>query len=146
MRGGNRLGCSRLSPLLNVRFVISRIVHAALENARNSCPASSGCFSIFLSSPLAKNISLYRYPKSEIESHRPTPQEGRLAIVTDVGVGCGGRNGVRRACARWTKRLLRTAKPCGPDAPTLASSWRVAISAGDGGKRARSPGRARSKP
>src|SRR5712692_835277 len=49
----------------------------------------------------------------------------------------------------------RTAKSCGPDAPTLASSLRSCvgptglrqnISAGDGGKRARSPGRARNKP
>ena len=51
--------------------------------------------------------------------------------------------------------LLRTAKSCGPDAPTLASSSRSCvgptglrqnISADDGGKRARSPGRARHKP
>src|SRR6266404_9507676 len=54
------------------------------------------------------------------------------------------------------RRLQRTAKSCGPDAPTLASSSRMASrsyraqtscrSADDGGKRARSPGRARSKP
>ncbi len=52
------------------------------------------------------------------------------------------------------RRLLRTAKSCGPDAPTLASSSRSCvgptglrqnISADDGGKRARSPGRARHK-
>jgi hypothetical protein len=51
--------------------------------------------------------------------------------------------------------LQRTAKSCGPDAPTLASSSRSCvgptglrqdISADDGGKRARSPGRARRKP
>src|SRR5712664_3402075 len=52
--------------------------------------------------------------------------------------------------------LLRTAKSCGPDAPTRASSSRMAsrpyraqtsnTSADDGGKRARSPGRARRKP
>src|SRR6202040_1060162 len=51
--------------------------------------------------------------------------------------------------------LQRTAKSCGPDAPMLASSLRSRvgptglrqdISAGDGGKRARSPGRARRKP
>src|SRR6195256_5283764 len=51
--------------------------------------------------------------------------------------------------------LQRTAKSCGPDAPTLASSSRSRvgptglrqdISVGDGGKRARSPGRARRKP
>src|ERR1700682_5184026 len=51
--------------------------------------------------------------------------------------------------------LLRTAKSCGPDAPTLASSSRSCvgptglrqdISVDDGGKTARSPGRARRKP
>src|SRR6266478_4289206 len=51
--------------------------------------------------------------------------------------------------------FLRTAKSCDPDAPTLASSsrrqvgptgLRHAISADDGGKQARSPGRARRKP
>src|ERR1700694_1986095 len=51
--------------------------------------------------------------------------------------------------------LQRTAKSCGPDAPTLASSsrsyvgptgLRPNISANDGGKQARSPGRARRKP
>src|SRR6202042_3495938 len=40
---------------------------------------------------------------------------------------------------------LRTAKSCGPDAPTLASSFAEATPRGDGGKRARSPGRARNK-
>src|SRR3982074_1496537 len=52
--------------------------------------------------------------------------------------------------------MLRTGKSCGPDAPTLASSSRMLCRpyrartqrwfAGDGGKRARSPGRARRKP
>src|ERR1700687_2381693 len=51
--------------------------------------------------------------------------------------------------------LQRTAKSCGPDAPTLASSSRSCVgptglrqnlSADDGGKTARSPGRARRKP
>src|SRR3954454_9343490 len=40
---------------------------------------------------------------------------------------------------------MRTAKSCGPDASTLASSWRK-LSAGDGDNKARSPGRARRKP
>src|SRR6266478_10132733 len=54
------------------------------------------------------------------------------------------------------RRFSRTAKSCGPDAPTLASSFAEGksalpgtdshISADDGGKRARSPGRARHKP
>src|SRR5260370_19477746 len=52
--------------------------------------------------------------------------------------------------------LMRTAKSCGPDAPTLASSSRRLVGPtgrgqnlnplDDGGKRARSPGRARHKP
>jgi hypothetical protein len=51
--------------------------------------------------------------------------------------------------------LQRTAKSCGPDAPTLVSSSRSCvgptglrqnISADDGGKTARSPGRARHTP
>ena len=52
--------------------------------------------------------------------------EGRIAIVTDVGMGCGGRGSVGRASViagrvsreRSTVRrrtaLKRTAKPCGP--------------------------------
>ena len=90
-------------------------------------------------------------------------------IVTYVGEGCGGRGSVLRAMgsqggfrlvsdhqASWREMLLRTAKSCGPDAPTLASSLRMLCrpnrartqrkSASDGGKRARSPGRARRKP
>src|ERR1019366_5738863 len=75
------------------------------------------------------------------KSARLTADEGRVAIVTNVAVGCGGRgSGERRA---W---LQRTAKSCGADAPTLASSVRKQVFAGDGGKQARSPGRARSKP
>jgi hypothetical protein len=51
--------------------------------------------------------------------------------------------------------LQRTAKSCGPDAPMLASSSRSCVgptglrqnlSVDDGGKQARSPGRARHKP
>ena len=37
-------------------------------------------------------------------------------------VGCGGRGGAQRACAR-TKASFRTAKPCGPVPPTLGSSF-----------------------
>src|ERR1700704_5214926 len=42
--------------------------------------------------------------------------------------------------------LRRTAKSCGPDASTLASSFAQKTARGDGDKRARSPGRARRKP
>src|SRR6202043_4247168 len=51
------------------------------------------------------------------------------------------------AAAQDERRRPRTAKSCGPDAPTPASSSREAKLLGDdGGKKARSPGRARRKP
>jgi len=99
----------------------------------------------------------------------PSHTEGRFAIVTDVGCGMRwtrqrfAREGIagrverlvsdHRVCGR--EMLPRTAKSCGPDAPTLVSSSRSCVgptglrqnlSADDGGKRARSPGRARRKP
>src|SRR5713101_1061039 len=119
---------------------------------------------------VAKIFRFSRPPNHLYHSRHSTPQEGRIMIVTDVGAGCGGRGSVLRAtgsqggflgtCERSTARgremLLRTAKSCGPDAPTLASSFAEVksarpgldktISADDGGKRARSPGRARRKP
>jgi hypothetical protein len=45
--------------------------------------------------------------------------EGRIAIVTDVGMGCSGRGS-----ALTNDACSRTVKSCGPDASTLASSWR----------------------
>ena len=76
---------------------------------------------------------------SPLRASRPD-QEGRFAIVTNVGSGCDGRVGAARRAAS-----SRTAKSCGPDVSTLISSRRNA-SRGDGGKKARSPERARSKP
>src|ERR1700733_3547288 len=81
-----------------------------------------------------------RTPKSKAESPRLVPHEGRIAIVTDAG-----RDAVDARGASDEGADLRTAKSCGPDASTLASSLRIQF-AGDGDKRARSPGRARRKP
>jgi hypothetical protein len=114
----------------------------------------------YFASPVGQIIST--------SSRHPTPPEGRIAIVTDAGCGCGGRGSVLRATglqgeflgtcerspARGREMLQRTAKSRGPDAPTLVSSLRSCvgptglrqnISADDGGKRARSPRRARHK-
>jgi hypothetical protein len=122
--------------------------------------AVQSCLQKYFASPVGQIIST--------NSRHPTPPEGRIAIVTDAGCGCGGRGSVLRATglqggsmrpvsghqASGREMLQRTAKSCGPDAPTLASSSRSCvgptglrqnISAGDGGKRARSPGRARHK-
>jgi hypothetical protein len=43
----------------------------------------------YFASPVGQIIST--------NSRHPTPPEGRIAIVTDVGEGCGGRGGVLRA-------------------------------------------------
>ena len=92
----------------------------------------------------------------------PSHQRG-VAHVTDVG--CGMRWTRRRRktsdadppsaqsfggpvpgpSSGFFERRARTAKSCGPDAPTLASSSREEAAC-DGGKKARSPGRARRKP
>jgi hypothetical protein len=71
----------------------------------------------------------------------PSHMRGVSRSSRTLGAGCGGRELRFR---RW--RGQRTAKSCGPDASTLASSWRKFSSAGDGDKKARSPGRARRKP
>jgi len=93
---------------------------------------------------------------------RPALDEGRIAIVTDVDAGCGGRGRHvdERAGSAFAKTLggrvpqppngfamgvSRTAKSCGSGTPTLVPSVRRSKQAlaRDGGKKARSPGRAR---
>src|SRR6202011_1534261 len=50
----------------------------------------------------------------------PPPFEGRFAIVTDAG-----RDAVDAGGAKDEGAVLRTAKSCGPDTPTLVSSrWK----------------------
>src|SRR5271155_4808427 len=63
--------------------------------------------------------SLISTPNQWLFTACPVPLEGRLAIVTDAG-----RDAVDAGRALDQQRVKRTAKPCGPDAPTLASSWR----------------------
>jgi hypothetical protein len=43
----------------------------------------------YLPSPVGQIIST--------NSRHPTPQQGRIAIVTDAGCGCGGRGSILRA-------------------------------------------------
>src|SRR5712692_8758833 len=56
-------------------------------------------FSLFL--PVQSSLQKYfASPVGQIistNSRHPTPPEGRIAIVTDVGEGCGGRGSVERA-------------------------------------------------
>src|SRR4030081_3257144 len=78
----------------------------------------------YFASPVGQIIST--------NSRHPTPQEGRIMIVTDAGWDAvdaaaffgqrncrAGRKTCERSTARGREMLLRTAKSCGPDAPTL---------------------------
>ena len=67
-----------------------------------------------------------------------------MAIVTDVGAGSDGRG-----CAFDERRVKRTAKPCGPDAPMAGVKFlkELTLLGDDGDNQALvSPGRARNKP
>ena len=128
------------------------------------CPSG-----IFVSSPLCKNISLHPSGKSSLQIRAIPPHKRGVGHRHERGEGCGGRGSVLRATgsqggsmrpvsdhqASGREMLLRTAKSCGPDTPTLVSSSRSCVgptglrqnlSVDDGGKQARSPGRARRKP
>ena len=95
----------------------------------------------------------FRSRLTQITSISPavSPPEGRLAIVTNAG-----RDAMDVAARETSAACWRTVKSCRSDAPMLASSLRRRApaqpgqtrrqSAGDGGKQARSPGRARRKP
>jgi hypothetical protein len=108
------------------------------------CPTGKSV--ICLSSPACKNIPLLRRPKSTLElppsrSHK----RGVSRSSRTWGAGCGGRGSVRRANASWTKDAAAYGE--------VVWSWRpdagvklAEVSADDGGKKARSPGRARKKP
>src|SRR6202166_1532887 len=59
----------------------------------------------------------------------------------------GSRSSRTRGGMRWTRgsaltngAVARTAKSCGPDTPTLVSSWRKRYPRNDGGKQARFTG------
>src|SRR5674476_306306 len=90
-----------------------------------------------LSSPASKNILIFRNRKSVYTSPVLLRQRG-ARDRHGRGAGCGGRGG-----ADNERRVMRTAKSCGPDAPTLASSSWEASLGDDSGKQARSLERAR---
>src|SRR5258706_2112833 len=90
-----------------------------------------------LSSPHSKNFFLYRLVETSLEPAPSHPETGAYRNRHGRGVGCDGRGSVLRAT--WLQGgfrpvsdqqhadercLSRTAKSCGPDAPTLASSSR----------------------
>ena len=127
-------GITRRRPRIALRSIRATAYLRAQEEASVICP--SGCLLSSLISDFPKNISVPTHPKSDLELFASRPTEGRIAIVTDAGwdavdaaAFCARRDrrvGWRKACERSTacgrEMLQRTAKSCGPDAPTLASS------------------------
>jgi hypothetical protein len=59
---------------------------------------------ICLSSPILKKIFIFFGPKSPAYQAGLVPEEGTLAIVTDVGAGCGGRSSVAARFMRADER------------------------------------------
>ena len=96
------------------------------------CPTGKSV--IWLSSPSAKNISLLRRPKSLLELRHPVPHRGAFRdrhgrrerdAVDAAALACdviAGRVSRERLTARRREMLKRTAKSCGSDASTPASS------------------------
>jgi hypothetical protein len=79
----------------------------------------------------------------------PSRAEGRIAIVTNVEAGSGGRATSQHSGSDCRRTIVaRTAKPCGPDTPTLVSSLRrrVRVARVTVARKPGSPRRARSKP
>jgi hypothetical protein len=79
-----------------------------LLSGQTTKPTNFG-FSEFILTPSPNHLHIFR---------RLVPHEGRIAIVTDAG-----RDAVDAGGALTKALSLRTAKPCGPDTPTLVSSW-----------------------
>jgi hypothetical protein len=108
------------------------------------CP--SGGLSTGVSSPLCKNISLHPSGKSSLQILAIPPHKRGVGHRHERGEGCGGRGSVLRATGSqggsMTPRRWRQVRG-GLVGPT---GRRQTIFAGDGGKTARSPGRARRKP
>src|SRR5579863_2089905 len=114
----------------------------------SSCPASSGksrnerCFKINrLSRPFWKIFLVFRNTNQVYVFRRPVPNEGRCATSST------------RGGMRWTRRCCETSDVCGGRRSRVVLTprrWRqvgddALHRADDGGKKARSPGRARYK-
>jgi hypothetical protein len=96
----------------------------------------------FRPAPTRKKYCFAADPNQPYIHGRPTPERGAYRDRHERWV----RDAVDASDATDESVILRTAKSCGPVIPTLMSSLRGDVRAGDGGKKARSPGRARYKP
>jgi hypothetical protein len=82
-----------------------------------------------------------RFRTAAVPAHRGAFRDRHKRWAGDaVDAAASAQLGLRPEKRRRTM-LVRTAKSCGPDTPTLVSSWWA--TADDGGKQARSPGSAK---
>ena len=69
-----------------------------MMRAFNDCPTGKSlAVPFFCRVPCAKIFRFAPDPNQTYNARRLIPHEGRIAIVTDVGMGCGGRENVVRA-------------------------------------------------
>jgi len=113
-------GVARMSESDIRGFFRSRISHSLMRATYLMRPTICGGTDLpVVSSPLAKNISLFRLVETAIE---PIPsrahQEGRYASSRTWSAGCDGRE----VAPQDERGYPRTAKPRGSGASTLASS------------------------
>ena len=133
-------GGDRKRPVRGQNTLLAHLAHAAHRHSglRGKTNLSRRIKLIWVVQSCQKKYSTFRLP--QISGIGPSScSEGATRDRHGRGAGCGGRGS-----ADNERRLRRTAKTCGPDASTPASSQRKQVSADDGDKKARSPGRARS--
>jgi len=111
-------------PTPNVNLPAPLVIHlepwGRIKSPRWANSTSQPCASCPSCQSVAIRI-IARTPKSLASFCASRPDQRGVRVVTNVGAGCDGRFGNARRTMPG-----RTAKSCGPDAPTLASSSREA--------------------
>jgi len=137
-------GFRRLNPsyVLNLYGSFAASVDAKTDSVDNKTGSSDLPVGQFVDGGVESRLKKYfrfRPPQITSRTFRIPPHRGALAIVTNAGrdavdAAAFCARGDRRAGSHepvsdqqhaYERRLLRTAKSCGPDAPTLASSSRM---------------------
>src|SRR5579872_1462971 len=119
---------------INAHFALRKFVHSAPGTNASDLPVGRRLrcrIRVPCPALLIKIFLFFRNANQMYISLRPASTRGAARDRHERGAGCGGRFG---AFDEW--RARRTAKTCGSDAPTLASSLRR-HPASDGGKKAR---------
>ena len=83
------------------------------KSASRPCANSPSCYSAAGACACSGHPTQFRLTPSRLD------KRGASRSSRTLGAGCGGRE-----CCERRARPTRTAKSCGPDAATLASSWR----------------------